>query len=72
MLKTELRLADDAIRGEERAIAGEKKIIARLESAGHPIELAVRSLRAMERTLASYRHHRRILLRRIGLYSRMD
>ena len=43
-----------------------------LDAAGHPTELAERTLRIMQRTLKTYRHHRRILLEQIGLYSPRD
>jgi hypothetical protein len=72
MLKANLRHADEAIRDERRAIVEEKKMMEALERKGHPTKIAMRTLRIMERTLDTFRHHRRILLARLGLYSSRD
>ena len=60
--------AEDDIRAEREHIDRQKQRIEELEQGGHATGQAERSLGMMERTLAAFDHHRRILIERLGLY----
>ena len=67
-LNRQLKRAEDDIRGERRHIDRQERFIDKLEQGGHETRQAERSLSIMERSLAAFEHHRRILLERLGLY----
>ena len=68
----QLERAENEIRAERGHIERQEKFIDALEEGGHPTGQAERSLGIMQRTLAAFDHHRRILLERLGLYRPHD
>jgi hypothetical protein len=68
----QLQRAEDEIRSERGHIDRQEKFIDALEQGGHETGHAERSLGIMQRSLAAFDHHRRILLERLGLYRPPD